>query len=42
MKIFTGLKNKRHEVHWEKLFASTTQGKELIDTPYEEFLEIIK
>lgn len=42
MKIFTGLKNKRHKVHWEKLFTPPALGKGLNDTPHEEFLDIIK
>lgn len=42
MKIITGLKNKRHIIHWEKLFASDTPGKGLIDMLCKELLDIIK
>lgn len=42
MKIFTVSKNTRHKIHWEKLLASYTLGKGLIDRFYKEFLDAIK
>lgn len=42
IKIFACLQKIKDVRHWEKLFASYTPGKRLIDVLCKEFLDIIK